>query len=154
MFLIGNSFKMYKTNTPNSPLVLNDSQRIPDKKCQLSLPPSVHLFQPSTEMARAVTMESIGEAAGAGSGPLPCNNTCRGWLGVPTAPISTPSPCTGPAHLRHSHHRTHPLQAVYLPYHQGPVVAPAPLPSPPCSQRDEAEAGSISGQPSGNFLSA
>lgn len=126
-------------------------------------------------MARAVTMESIGETAGAGSGPLPCHNTCRmelsppyrGWPGVPTGPgiaATAGSPCTGPAHLRHSHHRLPASQAVYRPYplpclqpegrgeqqshQQGPVVAPAPTPLslPPCSRRDEAEEGSISGQ--------
>lgn len=149
---------MSKLNGPNSHLVLNHSQRIPGGAVhharQLSLLPSVHLLQPSTEMARAVTMESIGEAAGAGSGPLPCNNTCRGWLGVPIAPINAAS-CPGPAQLRHSHHRTNPLQPVYLPFQQGPALAPAltPLPSPPCRQRAEVEAGSISGQlPGRNIL--
>lgn len=154
---------MCENNTQNSHLVLNPSQRI-DTQMKisaavrtarpLSMLSSVHLFQPSTEMARAVTMESIGEAAGAGSGPLSCHNTCRGWLGVPAVSINAASSCTGPAHLRHSHHRPHPLQAVYLPYQQGPVMAPAlmSLPSPPSSQRDEAEAGSISGQLSGNIL--
>lgn len=144
-------------------LVQNRSQSISDEKKQnktntqvrLTGCHSVHLFQPSTEMARAVTMESLGEAAGAGSGPLSCHNTCRGWLGVPTAPVSAASSCTGPAHLRHSHHRPHPLQDVYLQYQPGPIVASAPMPSPPpCSRRDEAKAGSISGQPSGNVVSS
>lgn len=169
-------------NHHNKCNIVKDLMQIMLKMMSFKHVACIDLFQPSTEMARAVTMESIGETAGAGSGPLPCHNTCRmelsppcrGWSGVPTGPAITAatagSPCTGPAHLRHSHHRLPPLQAVYRPYplpclqpegrgeqqshQQGPVVAPAPTPlsSPPCSRRDEAQGGSISGQLSGKNI--
>nr|XP_046245910.1 uncharacterized protein LOC124059704 [Scatophagus argus]XP_046245911.1 uncharacterized protein LOC124059704 [Scatophagus argus] len=127
-------------------------------------------------MARAETIESVGETGGGGrNGPLPRHNSCRmelprpfqTWPGLlSTTTITTSSgTVTGPAHLHHNHLHLHPLQAVYLSYPlpyphpegqdepqthpQLPVLSPSPTPppSPPCNRRD-ARGGSFSGEQS------
>ncbi|XP_070762715.1 bcl-2-binding component 3 [Enoplosus armatus] len=85
-------------------------------------------------MARAETIESVGETGAGGNGPLPSHNTCRMELPRPihTWPgllIATGSGTgTGAMHLHHNHHHLHPLQALYLSY---------PLPYPQSEGEDE-----------------
>ncbi|XP_018521100.1 bcl-2-binding component 3 isoform X2 [Lates calcarifer] len=109
-------------------------------------------------MARAETIESVGETGGGGNGPLPGHNTCRmelprpfhSWPGLlTTTTITTGSGAgTGAIHLHHNHHHhLHPLQSLYLSYplpdetqthQQLPALppSPAPPPSPLCNQRE------------------
>ncbi|XP_022053764.1 bcl-2-binding component 3 [Acanthochromis polyacanthus] len=108
-------------------------------------------------MARAETMETVGETGGAANGPLPGHNTCRMEL-----PHSLHA-CVGAMHLHHNHHPLHTLQALYvsypLPYpdpqgqdqpqtHQqlpplSPSATPPPPSSPLCSRRDERSRGTV-----------
>lgn len=127
-------------------------------------------FQASTEMARAATIESVGETAGAGNGPLSHHNICRMELNGPSFhnwPGLLITTGSGPAHFHYNHHHLHPLQAVYLScplpcshpegqdelqtHQQGPAVSPSPTPPPPCNQREEVDAG-FSGQQPGNIF--
>ncbi|XP_020499176.2 bcl-2-binding component 3 [Labrus bergylta] len=119
-------------------------------------------------MARAETIESVGETGGGGNSPLPGHSTCRmelpqpfhTWPGLLTTATITTTGSAGvgagmlPHHLR-------PLQALYfsypLPYphpegqdepqtHQqfpalSPSPSPTPPPSPPCNHREERGGG-------------
>ncbi|XP_069574400.1 bcl-2-binding component 3 [Brachyistius frenatus] len=91
-------------------------------------------------MARAETIESVGEpGGGGGNGPLPGhNNTCRmelprplhTWPSLLTTTITTGTGTgAGAIHFHHNPHHLQPLQALYLPY---------PLPYP--DGRDEPRA--------------
>ncbi|XP_028274741.1 bcl-2-binding component 3 [Parambassis ranga] len=110
-------------------------------------------------MARAETIESVGETGGGGGGggggnpPLPHHNSCgmelprplHTWPGLlATTTITTSTGAVGIHH--HSHHHLHPLQALYLSYplsyphpegrdeshshQQFPVSSPSPTPPP------------------------
>ncbi|KAG8001772.1 hypothetical protein GBF38_011963 [Nibea albiflora] len=126
-------------------------------------------------MARAETIENVGETGGGGNGPLSRHNTCRmelprpfpNWPGLlTTTTITTGSGAgTGAMHLHHNHHHLHPFQAIYmsypLPYPQSeshdeaqthqqlPALSPSstPPPSPLCNQREERD-GRFSGEQS------
>ncbi|XP_010744473.3 bcl-2-binding component 3 [Larimichthys crocea] len=128
-------------------------------------------------MARAETIENVGETGGGANGPLSRHNTCRmelprpfpNWPGLlTTTTITTGSGAgTGAMHLHHNHHHLHPFQAIYmsypLPYPQSeshdeaqthqqlPALSPSstPPPSPLCNQREERD-GSFSGEQSGS----
>ncbi|KAM6987415.1 uncharacterized protein LKV04_010242 [Tautogolabrus adspersus] len=130
-------------------------------------------------MARAETIESVGEPGGGGNSPLPGHNTCRmevprpfhTWPGLlTTATITTSSTGMGAMHPHH----LRPLQAFYfsypLPYphpegqdepqthQQFPALSPSPTPppSPPCNHREERGGGhassAFSGEQSGDCL--
>uniref|UniRef100_A0A3P8TLU1 BCL2 binding component 3 n=1 Tax=Amphiprion percula TaxID=161767 RepID=A0A3P8TLU1_AMPPE len=73
-------------------------------------------------MARAETIESVGETGGAANGPLPGHNTCGMEL-----PRSLQA-WAGAMHLHHNHHPLHTLQALYLSY---------PLPYPDRQDQDQ-----------------
>lgn len=135
------------------------------------------VIQASTEMARAETIERVGETGGGGNGPLSHHNTCRmelprpfhTWPGLLTTTTITTGSGTGPMHLHHNHHHLHPLQAVYLSYplpylhpegqdepqthQQLPTLLPSPTPppSPLCNRREERGAG-FSGEQSGKIM--
>ncbi|XP_038549512.1 bcl-2-binding component 3 [Micropterus salmoides] len=105
-------------------------------------------------MARAETIESVGEPGGGG-------NTCRmglprpieAWPGLLTTTTITTSSRTGIGAIHHNHHNLHPLQAHYVSYsppyphpegqdepqtHQQLSAlspSPAPPPSPLCNRR-------------------
>uniref|UniRef100_A0A3Q3J5Y0 BCL2 binding component 3 n=1 Tax=Monopterus albus TaxID=43700 RepID=A0A3Q3J5Y0_MONAL len=72
-------------------------------------------------MARAETIESVGETGG-GNTSLPGHNTCRMELPQhfhPGPSLLTPTAITngsrtGAIHLQHNHHHLYPLQAFYL----------------------------------------
>lgn len=113
-------------------------------------------------MARAETIESVGETGGGGNGPLPRHSTCRmelprplHWPGLLNTTIITSGSGMGSntMHLYHNHH-VHPLQAVCLSYtlpythpegqdepqshQQSPAASPSP--TPPwllCNRREE-----------------
>lgn len=116
-------------------------------------------------MARAETIESVGETGGA-NGPLPRHNTCRmelprpfhTWPSLVTATTVNTGSGTGAGamHLHHSHHHLHPLQAVCLsytlpyPHPEGqnePSTHQQLPPSPLCNRRDE-RGGGFSGEQS------
>ncbi|GLD52802.1 uncharacterized protein AKAME5_000564300 [Lates japonicus] len=122
-----------------------------------SLTTDRHIDPATTEMARAETIESVGETGGGGNGPLPGHNTCRmelprpfhSWPGLlTTTTITTGSGTgTGAIHLHHNHHHLHPLQSLYLSYplpdetqthQQLPALPPSPTPppSPLCNRRE------------------
>ncbi|XP_034384578.1 uncharacterized protein LOC117728026 [Cyclopterus lumpus] len=107
-------------------------------------------------MARAETIESVGETGGRGGNePLPHHHTCRMELPRPfyscpglltTTPFSSG---TAPVHSCQHHHHLHPLQALYpLPYPQqedqdetrnhqrSPAFSPSPPRSPLCNRRE------------------
>lgn len=137
------------------------------------------VIQATTEMARAETIENVGETGGGANGPLSRHNTCRmelprpfpNWPGLlTTTTITTGSGAgTGAMHLHHNHHHLHPFQAIYmsypLPYPQSeshdeaqthqqlPALSPSstPPPSPLCNQREERD-GSFSGEQSGKII--
>ncbi|KAF7657090.1 hypothetical protein LDENG_00032180 [Lucifuga dentata] len=119
----------------------------------------------ATEMARAETIENVGEAGGGGNGPLPHHNTCcvelprpiyHTWPGLLSTTAITTSTRTGTIHI---HHPLHPLPALYLPcplpylhpedledsqtHQQVPAFSPSPTPppSPPCNRREERGGG-------------
>ncbi|TKS80630.1 hypothetical protein D9C73_014732 [Collichthys lucidus] len=126
-------------------------------------------------MARAETIENVGETGGGANGPLSRHNTCRmelprpfpNWPGlITTTTITTGSGAgTGAMHLHHNHHHLHPFQAIYMSYplpyplseshdeaqthQQLPALSPSltPPPSPLCNQREERD-GSFSGEQS------
>nr|XP_020478902.1 uncharacterized protein LOC109973560 isoform X2 [Monopterus albus] len=117
-------------------------------------------------MARAETIESVGETGG-GNTSLPGHNTCRMELPQhfhPGPSLLTPTAITngsrtGAIHLQHNHHHLYPLQAFYLslpyPHPEGqdepqthqqlPALLPsaAPPPLPLCSQREERGGGAV-----------
>lgn len=122
-------------------------------------------------MARAETIESIGETGGSGgNGPLPRHNTCSmelprpfyNWPGLLTTTTITTSSGTssGAVHLHH-HHHLHPLQALYVSYplsyphpegqeepqthQQLPTLSSSPTPpcSPLCNRRGERVGGAV-----------
>ncbi|XP_013887814.1 bcl-2-binding component 3 isoform X1 [Austrofundulus limnaeus] len=73
-------------------------------------------------MARAETIETVGEHEVVGNGPVPCHNTCRmevprplhDW---PGALITTPrSTRSGSAIVRHRYHHLEPFQVLNLSY--------------------------------------
>ncbi|XP_060928981.1 uncharacterized protein LOC133003309 [Limanda limanda] len=109
-------------------------------------------------MARAETIESVGETGAGGNNSLPHHNICRmelpralhTWPGLLTTSTITTGSGTG-AILIH-HHHLHPLQPLHLPYpvpdqHQMHQQLPASSPSsapPPlqlCSRREERDGG-------------
>ncbi|XP_026154471.1 bcl-2-binding component 3 [Mastacembelus armatus] len=119
-------------------------------------------------MARAETIESVGETGGGGGHrPLPRHNTCsmelprpfHSWPSLLTTATITTSSLTTAVHLHYNHHHLHPLQALYLslpyPQPQGqdepqthqqlPAFSPSPTPppSPFCNRRDVRGAGSV-----------
>lgn len=136
-------------------------------------------FQASPEMARAETIESVGETGGGGNGPLSHHNTCHMGLpqafhnlhGLLTTTTITTGSGTDPTHLHHNHHPAHPFQAVYLPcllpylhpedqeepqthQHLATLSAspsPTPPPSPRCNPLGDRGAG-FSGEHSGKIM--
>lgn len=78
-------------------------------------------------MARAETIETVGEREVVGNGPLSCHNTCRmevprplhAW---PVAVVTTPRPPrSGSGAARHRYHRLEPLQVFNLSH---PLASP------------------------------
>lgn len=123
-------------------------------------------------MARAETIESVGETGGRGGNDLlPGHNTCRmelprpfyNWPGLlTTATITTGSgTASGGLHHHRNHHHLHSLQTLYLSYplphphpegqdetqthQQLPAVSPSPTPppSPPCNRREDRGGGAV-----------
>lgn len=128
-------------------------------------------------MARAETIESVGETGGGGNGPLSHHNTCHmelpfhNWHGLLTTTTITTGSGTDPMHLHHNHHHLRPFQAVYLSYplpylhpedqeepqtHQHLATlsaspSPTPPPSPRCNPLEDRGAG-FSGEHSGRIM--
>ncbi|XP_019959534.2 bcl-2-binding component 3 [Paralichthys olivaceus] len=113
-------------------------------------------------MARAETIESVGETGGGGNSPLPRHNICRMELSrslhtlpglLTTNTITARSgPGIGAIHL--NHHHLHSLQPLNLPYplpdqpqmhQQLPALSPSSAPPllPLCNQRDEREGAAV-----------
>ncbi|CAJ1064833.1 uncharacterized protein LOC121526349 [Xyrichtys novacula] len=129
-------------------------------------------------MARAETIEKVGESGGGGNLPLSRHNTCRmelprpfhTWPGLlsSTSSTSTSTISTSGTRVMHPNYQ-HPLQAPLslsypLPYgppqgqeepqthQQFPALPPSPTPpppSPPCNQKEEAGGGGAPGAFSG-----
>lgn len=138
----------------------------------------LYVIKASTEMARAETIETLGETGGRGNGPLSHHSTCcmelprpfHSWHGLPTTITTGSATSTGPMHPCHNHsHNLQPLQALYVSYTQPysppesqdepqthqqlPTLSPSlslPL-SPLCNQREEVDAG-FSGEQSGKIM--
>ncbi|XP_068442043.1 bcl-2-binding component 3 isoform X2 [Clinocottus analis] len=113
-------------------------------------------------MARAETIESVGETGGrGGNDPLPSHHTCRMELprpfysgpGLHTTTAFT-SGTTTVHHHRHHHNHLHPLQALYpltYPHHEDqdetlnhqrpPVFSPSPPRSPLCNRSEGSGGG-------------
>ncbi|XP_054456384.1 uncharacterized protein LOC129092447 [Anoplopoma fimbria] len=112
-------------------------------------------------MARAETIESVGETGGrGGNDPLPRHNTCG--MELPRPFYNCPGLLTttsGVAHHSHrNHHHLHPVQALYLSYplpyphpedqdetrthRRSPALSPSPTPprSPLCNRRGGGDA--------------
>ncbi|KAM4743070.1 bcl-2-binding component 3 [Anableps anableps] len=113
-------------------------------------------------MARAETIETVGENEGGRNGPLSCLNTCRMELPQPlhTRPsLLTTRTSDSAFHLQNSPHHMEPLQAIYmsnqLPYshpegqdeaqshQQSPALPPSLTPSC-CPVRDESSRRTVS----------
>lgn len=117
-------------------------------------------------MARAETIESVGETGRGGNSPLPHHNTCRmvhTWPSlITTTAITTGSGTgTGAIHLHHNQHHLHPLQGPYVLYplsfphlegqdesqthQQLPTLSPSPTPPPSavCNRREERSEGAV-----------
>ncbi|KAM4590620.1 bcl-2-binding component 3 [Fundulus diaphanus] len=111
-------------------------------------------------MARAETIETLGESRGGGNGPLSCHNTCR--MELPQHPPTWTSPLTarsGAPPLQNSSHNMEPLQALYLSnvlprpqqegrgeaqtHQQSPASSPSPTP-PQCPVRAESSGRTLS----------
>ena len=132
-------------------------------------------------MARAETIESVGETGGGGgNSPLPRHSTCSmelprpfyNWPGLlTTTTITTAGSGTGTGAIHH----LHPLQSLYLscplpyPHPEGqdepqthqqlPALSPSPTPprSPLCNRREERGRGAVapsafSGEQSGKRI--
>lgn len=125
-------------------------------------------------MARAETIESVGETGGGGNRPLPRHSTCHmglpgsfnTWPGLLTTTTITTGSGTGAVQLHHNQHHLHPLQAFYLsyplpyPHPQGQdepqthqhlsALSPSstPPPSPPCNRRGAVQPVAFAGEQS------
>ncbi|XP_034461028.1 uncharacterized protein LOC117773319 isoform X2 [Hippoglossus hippoglossus] len=119
-----------------------------------------HTQPANSEMARAETIESVGETGGGGNSPLPHHNICRmelprplhTWPGLLTANTITTGSGTGPGAIHLHHHHLHPLHPLHLPYplpdqthQQLPALSPSSAPPPLqlCHRREERDGGAV-----------
>lgn len=125
------------------------------------------VIQVSFEMARAETIESVGETGIGRNGLFPQHNTC--WPGLLSSATITISSGTGnsPMQLHHHGHSLQPLQAVCVSYpsfylhpenqdqpsshQQSPTLSSAPHPLLLHNQGEEADEGFPGEQPGKNY---